>query len=56
MTWDRGPHHFEIEVLPNGVYDWFYLDRASGERLGEDEHPLGTFSAEMVSHLRRTVA
>lgn len=56
MTWDRGPHHFEIEMLPNGSYDWFYLDRTSGERLGEDEHPLGTFSTEMVSRLRRTVA
>lgn len=56
MTWDRGPHHFEIEVLPDGGYDWFYLDRTSGERLGEDEHPPGTFSAEMVSRLRRTVA
>jgi len=55
MTWDRDPHHFEIEVLSNGRYDWFYLDRVSGERLGEDEHPLGTFSAEMVSRLRRTV-
>lgn len=55
MTWDRGPHHFEIEVLPNGRYDWFYLDRTSGERLGEEE-PLGAFSAEMVSYLRRTVA
>lgn len=56
MAWDRGPHHFEIEVLPNGSYDWFYLDRTSGERLGEDEHPLGAFSSEMVSRLRRTVA
>ncbi|MFL6293584.1 MAG: hypothetical protein ACJ759_22040 [Thermoanaerobaculia bacterium] len=55
MTWDRGPHHFEIEVLSNGRYDWFYLDRTSGERLGEDDHPLGTFSAEMMSRLRRTV-
>ena len=56
MTWDRGSHHFEIEVLPDGRHGWFYLDRASGERLGEDEHPLGTFSAEMVSRLRRTLS
>lgn len=56
MTWDHGPHHFEIEVFPDGRYDWFYLDRTSGERLGQDEHPLGTFSAEMVSRLRRTIS
>lgn len=56
MTWDRGPHHFEIELLPDERYDWFYFDRTSGEHRGEDEHPLGTFSVEMVSHLRRTVA
>lgn len=39
MTWDNGSHHFEVEVLPDGRYDWFYLNRDSGERLGEDDCP-----------------
>jgi hypothetical protein len=56
MTWDRGHHHFEIEVLHDGRYDWFYLDRSSGEREGEEDHPLGTCSPEMISRLRQTAA
>jgi hypothetical protein len=56
MTWDRGQHHFEIEILPDGRYDWFYLDRSSGERVGEEEHPAGTCSSQMIAHLRRAVA
>jgi hypothetical protein len=56
MTWDRGSHHFEIEVFHDGRYDWFYLDRDSGERVGEEDHPLGTCSFEMISRLRKTTA
>jgi hypothetical protein len=56
MTWDRGPRHFEIEILPDGRYDWFYLDRSSGERAGEEEHPVGTCSPRMIAHLRRAIA
>ena len=54
MAWDRGSHHFEIEVFHDGRYDWFYLDRSSGERVGEEDHPLGTCSPEMISRLRQT--
>lgn len=56
MTWDSGPHHFEIEILAEGRYDWFYLDRSSGERLGEENLFLGTDSSEMTSRLRHTLA
>lgn len=56
MTWDSGPHHFEIEGFPDGRYDWFYLDRNSGERIGEEDYPLDTCSPAMISHLRRAAA
>lgn len=56
MTWDSGPHHFEIETFADGRYDWFYLDRSSGERFGEEDHLLRTCSSEMVSLLRRAIA
>jgi hypothetical protein len=56
MTWDNGPFHFEIEVLPQGSYDWFYFDRDSGERRGEEGQFLDAFSAEMISLLRRSTA
>lgn len=56
MTWDSGPHHFEIEILTEGRYDWFYLDRSAGERLGEEDQDLGACSPEMLSRLRRAVS
>ena len=55
MTWDRGRHHFEIEVLSGGTYDWFYMDRDSEERAGEEAMPLGICTPEMLSHLQRTL-
>lgn len=55
MTWDRGRHHFEIEVLPEGTYDWFYMDRDSKVRASEESIPLGIYSPELFSRLRDTV-
>ncbi len=55
MTWDRGRHHLELEVLADGTCDWFYMDRDSAERAGEDAAPLGTCTPGLVSYLRRTL-
>lgn len=55
MSWDRGRHHFEIEVDPTSTYGWFYMDRASDIRTGEEDRPFGLYSPEMISCLRRTV-
>lgn len=55
MTWDRGRHHFEIEVLADGTYDWFYMDRDSHDRAGAEAVPLGSCGPEMSSYLRRTL-
>lgn len=55
LVWDRGDHHFEIELLPNGTYDWFYMDRSSSLRGGEEEQTLGSLSPEMIRLLHRTL-
>jgi hypothetical protein len=26
-SWDRGRHHLEVEILPDGPAEWFYRDR-----------------------------
>jgi hypothetical protein len=26
-TWDRGEHHFELEVFPDGIGEFFYMNR-----------------------------
>ncbi len=56
MSWDNGRHHFEIEVAPDGTYGWFYMDRDSDSRHGEEDQPLGTVSPGLISHLRHTLA
>ena len=42
MTWDRGRHHFEIEVLSDGIYDWFYMDRNSRRELARKRRRLAS--------------
>lgn len=55
MTWDRGRHHFEIEVLSDGTYDWFYMDRNAKGRAGAEGTPLGVHTPEMLSYLWRSL-
>lgn len=55
MSWDKGRHHFEIEVDNSGTYGWFYMDRESSNRAGEEEIPLGSYSPGMLASLRRAV-
>jgi hypothetical protein len=39
-TWDRGEHHFELEILPASPAEFFYRNRSSGE-LWECEYVIG---------------
>ncbi|HSS77473.1 MAG TPA: hypothetical protein VLV54_12100 [Thermoanaerobaculia bacterium] len=55
MSWDNGRHHFEIEVTAVGTLDWFYMDRDSDARNGEEDQPLGAISPGLISQLRRTL-
>jgi len=55
MSWDRGRHHFEVEVEATNTYGWFYMDRGSDLRTGEEDRLLGAYSPEMLSFLRRTI-
>lgn len=56
MVWDRGAHHVQVEVYPNGTFDWFYRDRSEeGYKFGEGL-PLGEFRvsiAPLAKVLRR---
>lgn len=55
MTWDRGRHHFEIEVDNSGTYGWFYMDRESPDRGGEEDLYLGAYSPKMIGFLQRAI-
>jgi hypothetical protein len=56
MAWDKGPHHLEVELQPSGLFDWFYLNRATDELAGEEDLPIGTVSASMIQRLRQVAA
>jgi hypothetical protein len=51
MTWDKGSHHFEVELHAGGLFDWFYLDRATDEFFGEDGLQIGYISRQMIDLL-----
>lgn len=55
MFWDRGRHHFEIEILPEGNFDWFYMDRESDRRAGDEGLRVGHYPAQMLGALRLTL-
>jgi hypothetical protein len=35
-TWDRGGHHFELEIFPDGSGEFFYFNRHTNEMWGYD--------------------
>ena len=36
MEWDLSPHHFELELRPDGTYDWFYRNAETGKLDGDE--------------------
>lgn len=55
MSWTRGGHHLEIEVMPDARYEWFYRHRALDIAEGgvEDDTHLRD---ELIARLRQVIA
>jgi hypothetical protein len=53
MAWDMVPHHFEVELQPGGLFDWFYLDRATDRIEGEQDLTIGYVAPSMIELLRK---
>ncbi|HYK04996.1 MAG TPA: hypothetical protein VE974_24795 [Thermoanaerobaculia bacterium] len=51
MSWDRGDHHLEIELMSSGRYDWFYRNRKTGAYGGGEDFPIQVIAPELVSQL-----
>ena len=51
MSWDRGDHHVEIELMSTGRYDWFYRDRRTGNYGGGEDFPIQVLAPELLSQL-----
>lgn len=51
-SWDKGEHHFEVEIIPGKPMEFFYRDRKTGDLWGE-EYTLGdSLPAEAVKKLK----
>ena len=51
MSWQLNGHHLEIEVMPDGAYEWFYRHRVSDmDESGSDES--GEVSDRLLVRLR----
>lgn len=54
LVWDRGPHHFEIDALPEGLFEWFYRHRGT-EKLAGGEHCTLPKSLRLPAQLERLI-
>jgi hypothetical protein len=50
-SWDRGPHHLELEIIPGRPAEFFYRDRSSEQVWGEDYEIGERLSDEAVAKL-----
>lgn len=51
IVWDLDDHHLELDLNPDGTFEWFYSDRNSGFFTGEEECDLETLGI----YLRKVV-
>jgi hypothetical protein len=53
MVWDRGPHHLEIEVIPE-TYAWLYRNRGDESFQAQEGVPLKRMPTTLRAVLRKT--
>jgi hypothetical protein len=51
-SWDRGEHHFELEIASDGEGTFFYRNRESGDLWVEDYRPDEGIAADAVQRLK----
>ena len=49
FSWNSGEHHFELEIYPSGLGEFFYLNYES-DATWEEEHTMGEPVSQDVSH------
>lgn len=37
LAWDRDQHHLDVDLFPDGSFEWFYRNRLTDELDGTDE-------------------
>jgi hypothetical protein len=55
IAWYSNRYTVEIDVVPDGRFEWFCRDRVSGEISGTDDEPTEEITAELLTILRAAV-
>jgi hypothetical protein len=40
LAWDNGSQYIDVEITPEGLFHWYFRDRATGEVLGTLDQPV----------------
>lgn len=49
--WDKGKHHFEIEISPDNTVDFFYRNRLTGELWNQEQSSAVEFNSAILDKL-----
>ena len=51
LSWRHDEHCLHVEILEGGLYDWFYLNLETGQRISVDGVRLGDLRGDVFSLL-----
>lgn len=55
MAWDSGEQYIDIEIHPNGEYDWFYRNRVTREIAGTEDVREQTVGGKFIRKLKKVL-
>ncbi|MCE7988193.1 MAG: hypothetical protein DYG89_44100 [Caldilinea sp. CFX5] len=54
-TWNQNSHHFEIEIFPEGIIEFFYLNFRTDETWEYDDQAENSISEAVIEKIRVTL-
>ncbi len=52
FSWNSGEHHFELEIYPSGMGEFFYLNYQTDKTWEEEYHIGDLISADVINYLK----
>lgn len=51
LTWNSKEHYLEVDIQANGVFDWFYRNRNTGDYEGDENCSIRNPSQNIIRHI-----
>jgi hypothetical protein len=51
LVWDRGIHHVDVDIYPNGIFEWFYSNKETRMFFGDEDCPPQSFPSELSRYM-----